>query len=515
MSLAAARKAQASPEALALCDERGPIGWAQLDLLLNRATNGLMADGPGEGRRVGVFATNSAETVLAYLAALHAGLSSVPINFHLTVDEVAYILTDAEVGVLFVGPETAAAGLAAARRAGVGTVVGWRCGAALGITPWEAWLAENSPDEPPIDQAPQPFLHYTSGTTGQPKGAETPPTMFPRTRSVAEFFDAMQQQVEGLPPGPGLAVGPLYHTGPLGSVRQLAGGKPLVVMERFDAERVLETIQRFGVSSTLMVPTHFQRLLALPAETRARFDISSLRMIAHTGAACPSDVKREMIDWFGPILLEAYGGTESGTTNMITSEEWLRKPGSVGKTVAPFELLVMDDDGRPMGVGEVGRLYFRDTSGRGVIYHNAPEKTREAHLSPGVFTLGEVGYVDDEGYVFITDRISDMIVSGGVNIYPAEIETVLIQHPEVIDVAVIGVPGAAMGEDVKALVVPSDADRPPSVDELKAFCRRRLAGYKCPRSFDFVADLGRNAMGKVNKRALKRAYWPTERMIGG
>jgi len=288
-----------------------------------------------------------------------------------------------------------------------------------------------------------------------------------------------------------------------------------VVMERFDAERVLENIQRHRVSSTVMVPTHFQRLLALPPEVRARFDVSTLRTVAHTGAACPGKVKHEMIDWFGPILLEAYGGTEAGSTNMITSEEWLRKPGSVGRTIAPFELLVADDDGRPVPVGEVGRLYFRDTTGRGIIYHNDPEKTRAAHLSPGIFTLGEVGYVDDEGYVFITDRVSDMIVSGGVNIYPAEIEAVLIQHPEVIDVAVIGVPSAAMGEEVKALVTPVDADCPPAAEDLKAFCYGRLAGYKCPRSFELVADLGRNAMGKINKRALKRAYWPTDRMIGG
>ena len=514
MSLAAAEKAHSDPRALALADERVTLGWAELDQLLDRATLALLGMKLGSGERIGVFAHNSAETVMAYLAGLHAGVSSIPINFHLTADEVAYILRDAKAGLLFVGPETAEIGLAAARLAGLDTVIGWRCSGA-GVTSWVEWLATASEGAAPTDQPPRAFLHYTSGTTGQPKGAETPPNMFPRAASVADFFAVMREQVAVAAPGPGLAVGPLYHTGPLGSVRQLGGGKPLVVMGRFDAEQVLRTIERHRASSTLMVPTHFQRLLALPEEVRARYDVSSIQSIAHTGAACPRDVKQRMIDWFGPVLLEAYGGTESGTTNMITAEEWLKKPGSVGKTLPQFELLVADEDGEALPPGQVGQLYFRDSTGRGIIYHNDPEKTRAAHLAPGVFTLGEMGYADDEGYVFITDRVSDMIVSGGVNIYPAEAEQVLIRHPGVVDVAVIGAPNAEMGEEVKALVIPADPARPPGVKALDAFCRESLAGYKCPRTYDFVADLGRNAMGKINKRALKRAYWPSERTIGG
>jgi acyl-CoA synthetase (AMP-forming)/AMP-acid ligase II len=222
-----------------------------------------------------------------------------------------------------------------------------------------------------------------------------------------------------------------------------------------------------------------------------------------------------MIDWFGPLLMEAYGGTESGTTNLITSEEWLLKPGSVGKTLPPFELLVIGEDGQELPQGGVGQLYFRDTTGRGIIYHNDPEKTAAAHLRPGVFTLGEVGYVDGDGYVFITDRVSDMIVSGGVNIYPAEAEQALIQHPDVVDVAVIGVPNLAMGEEVKALIMVRDPSNPPAREALDTFARERLAGFKCPRSYEVVDSLGRNAMGKVNKRELRRPYWPTDRTIGG
>lgn len=514
MSLAAAGLAKSNPAGMALADEQGELSWAQLDTILNRATNALLSLGLGPGQRIGVFANNSGETVLAYLAGLHAGISSIPINFHLTAEEVAYILTDAGAALLFVGPETAETGLAAAAMAGVGKVIGWRTNTA-GVTPWLDFVDAGADVEPPSHQAPRPYLHYTSGTTGRPKGAVTPPTMFPPADTVAGFFQALRDQVAVAAPGPGLAVGPLYHTGPLGSTRQLGGGKPLVTLKRFDPETVLATIERHRIASVLMVPTHFQRLLALPAGVRAKYDVSSLMAVPHTGAACPRDVKRAMIDWFGPVLMEAYGGTESGTTNLITSEEWLVKPGSVGKTLPPFELLVIGEDGQELPQGGVGQLYFHDTTGRGIIYHNDPEKTAAAHLRPGVFTLGEVGYVDEDGYVFITDRVSDMIVSGGVNIYPAEAEQALIQHPDVADVAVIGIPNLAMGEEVKALIMVRDPSHPPAHEVLDAFARERLAGFKCPRSYEVVDSLGRNAMGKVNKRELRRPYWPTDRTIGG
>ena len=514
MSLAAADKARTHPNDLALADERQTISWSKLDNVLNRATHALLASGIGSGRRIGVFANNSAETVLAYLAGLHAGISSIPINFHLTAEEVAFILREGAADLLFVGPETAAVGVQAAALAGVGLVVGWRTDVS-GVIAWDAWLAQASSAEPPTDQPPRPFLHFTSGTTGTPKGAETPPNMFARTETVAGFFDALKEQAAVASPGPGLAVGPLYHTGPLGSVRQLGGGKPLVVMGRFDPEQVIATIVRYKISSTLMVPTHFQRLLTLSQEVRDRHDVSSLIAVFHTGAACPRDAKRAIIDWFGPVLIEAYGGTESGTTNIITSEEWLQKPGSVGKTLPPFELMVIGEAGETLGPNAVGQLYFRDTTGRGIIYHNDAEKTAAAHIAPGVFTLGEMGYADDDGYVFITDRVSDMIVSGGVNIYPAEAELVLIRHPGVVDVAVIAAPNAEMGEEVKALVMAADPARPPNAAELDAFCRQHLAGFKCPRSYDVVDDLGRNAMGKINKRTLMKPYWPTDRTIGG
>ncbi|TZG24979.1 AMP-binding protein [Sphingomonas montanisoli] len=511
MSLTVAGIPTERRDSLALADDRVRYSWADLDPVLNRAINAMGGlDFPNE-RRVAVFAPNSSETVLAYVAALEAGVSSAPVSYHLNEEEVAYILGLAGAGALFVGPETASVGVQAAKEAGVPLVIGWRCPDIEGVTPWEDWLAAASDAVPATNVKPRPHLHFTSGTTGKPKATETPPGYFPPADDMAAFVDILRTRAT---PSPGIVVGPLYHTGPLTMVRSLAGGSALVVMEHFDPEQALAIIEREKIAGSVMVPTHFQRLLALPEDVRAKYDVSSMKRLAHTGAACPPQVKRAMIDWFGPVLVEAYGGTEAGTTHAITSEEWLRKPGSVGRAAAPLETVVIGEDGKPLGPNEIGQLYVRDPSGRGIIYHGDPEKTAAAHIAPGVFTLGEMGYVDDEGYVFITDRVSDMIVSGGVNIYPAEAEQVLLQHPKVADVAIIGVPNADMGEEAKALVIPRDPANPPSADELRTFCRETLAGFKCPRSYDMVDDIGRNIMGKVNKKALRRPYWPSDRTIG-
>ncbi len=516
MSRAFGARARETPMATAVADERQALPCIELDRLLNRIAHGLIASGLGGNARAAVFAGNCVEAACVYLGGLEAGVSTVPINFHLTAEEAAYILRDSGTHLLFVGPETAEAGLAAAELAGsVQAVVGWRCASDPRLARWEDWQAPRSEAEPPAGRSPRPHLHYTSGTTGRPKGAETPPSMFPRRDTVEDWFAAQRESFEaGGGRSPVMIVSPMYHTGPLHSVRAAAGGASLIVQSRFDAEGVLAAVERHRVKSFMMVPTHFQRLLALPDEVRGRHDLSSLDLVTHTGAACPVEVKRRMIAWLGPILVEAYGATESGSTNMITSEEWLRKPGSVGRTLAPFEPLVVGDDGGALGPNQLGQLYFRDTTGRGIAYHNDAEKTRAAHLEPGVFTLGEIGYVDDDGYVFITDRSSDMIVSGGVNIYPAEIEQVLVQHPDIDDAAVVGAPSAEMGEEVKALIVPRNPAKPPIAAELEVFCRSRLAGFKRPRSYEIVSDIGRNPMGKVNKRELRRRFWPTERTIG-
>jgi acyl-CoA synthetase (AMP-forming)/AMP-acid ligase II len=309
-------------------------------------------------------------------------------------------------------------------------------------------------------------------------------------------------------------VGPLQHNGPLTSIRHLLSGQPVVVLGRFDAARVLDLIEEYSVTSTLMVPTHFQRLLALPDEVRGGRSVASLEYVAHTGSACPADVKRAMIDWFGPVLIESYGGSEIGTVCKIDSTEWLAHPRSVGRAVPPFEAVVVGSDGTELDRGNVGVLGFRTPPDRSVVYHADPEKTAAAYILPGVATLGDVGYVDEDGYVFITDRIADMVVSGGVNLYPAESERVLSTHPDVSEVAVIGVPDTDLGEALLALVVPAPGATL-DIDDLAAFAKSSMASYKCPKKYVVVEELTRNVMGKLDKKALRAPYWSTDRTIAG
>lgn len=495
------------PAEIALRDHLRSYTWADVDDLLNRSVNGLNALDLGPKRRVAVFAENRAGTVLAHLAGCLAGCSTVPVNFHLSTDEVAYILADSEAQVLFVSPETAERGHEAAAQAGVPVVIE--------LDQFEAWAALQPAHEASDDLVPLPNYMYTSGTTGRPKGVDLPPQMYPGGNSMTEWVANIRRTNRFAQLGQHLVVGPLYHTGPLGAVRVLATGVPVVILGRFDPEATLRAIDEWKARSVVMVPTHFVRLLALPDEVKRRYDLSSMELVTHTGAACPVDVKRRMIDWFGAVLLDAYGSTEVGTICTVNSVDWLAHPGTVGRVIAPFtRAAALDDDSNELPPGQEGKLYFEDGTGRGIIYPTDPEKTAAANLRQGFFTIGEVGYVDSDGFVFITDRFSDMIVSGGVNIYPAEAEQVLIEQAGVADVAVIGVPDAEMGESVLALVVARDPANPPSSDELIAACRAKLAGYKCPRRVEIVDSVDRNTMGKVNKRKLRAPYWPSDRTIG-
>ncbi len=504
MTTFAAKLAQQRPTEVALRDEVKALSWAELDDCLNRVANGLQQLDLGPQRRIAVFAENAVETALANLGGLVGGASVVPVNFHLTAGELVYILKDSGARVLFVGPHTAGRGVAAAAESGVHEVIGW-C-SETGVRPWATWLAAQSNAEPPGKLPPRPNLLYTSGTTGRPKGTELPPTMFAGGDTVAEHLAnlAASPAAEW---GTHLVVGPMYHTGPLSGARSLAAGVPCVILGRFDAEKTLRAMQDYAIGNTVMVPTHFVRLLALPEDVKTRYDLRALRRVAHTGAKCPVDVKRAMIAWWGPVFIDAYGASEVGTTCMITTKEWLEHPGSVGRALPPFEAMILDDDGKPLPPNTEGRLFFKDETGRGVIYHNDPQKSAAAHVAPGVFTLGEVAYMDEDGYVYITDRFSDMVVSGGVNLYPAEAEQVLIKHEALIDVACIGVPHTEMGEELRALAIPHDRGNAPPPEAVIAWCRERLSHYKCPRSLEWVDSLGRNSMGKINKRKLRAPYW--------
>jgi len=453
-------------------------------------------------RRVAVFAENSAMAVIAHLGGLRSGASVVAINSHLAAPEVAYQLDVGDVALLLAGPGTAERAREAVALASV------PCEVRTWADPdWSAWLA-GAPAGPPPDDVPiPPNLLFTSGTTGRPKATHLPPNVFPTRASWAEFVEgARANRFVGL--GPHLVVAPLHHTGPLNAVRALAAGTPIVVLPRFDAAEALRTVERERIASTTVVPTHLARFLAVDPELRGSVDVSSLRLVFLTGAACPVDVKRAIIEWWGPVVLEAYGATEVGVTNSITSEEWLERPGSVGRSVAPYTALVVDDAGREVPVGTEGRLYFRDATGRGIVYEGDPERTAAAHLEPGVFTLGEIGRLDDDGYAYITDRFSDMVVTGGVNVYPAEMEQALVAHPGVADVAGIGLPHPDLGEQLVALVVASDPSAPPSAEELQSWCEARLSRFKCPREIRVVDTVGRNALGKLDKRALRTALGP-------
>lgn len=505
----AKEQAAADPDGFALVDGHRELNWSEVDDSLNRSANLLLdldrAGDLGPDHRIAVFAENAAETALAHLGGLLAGASSVPVNFHLTADEAAYILTDSDSRVVFLGPETLDRGVEAARQAGVETIIAWGCAPTDGVTDWDDWLAGGSTDDPPDDVIPHPNLLYTSGTTGRPKGTELPPTMFAGGTNMVEHLERLAQGgFSGF--GTHLVVGPMYHTGPLSGMRLLCAGVPSVILAKFDAEDTLAAIDKYKTETTVMVPTHFVRMLALPDDVKSKYDVSSMKLMAHTGAKCPVDVKTAMIEWFGPVFRDAYGASEVGTVCAITSEEWLDHKGSVGRSIPPFHAVVFDDEMNEVSANTEGQLFFRDDTGRGIVYPNDPEKTAASNPEPGLFTLGEIGYIDADGYVYITDRFSDMVVSGGVNIYPAEAEQLLIDHPDVADVGCIGVPHPEMGESLIGLVMATDPNNPPDVSHLSAWLRERLSHYKCPREYHVVTDLLRNTMGKINKRALRDAW---------
>ena len=501
----AEQQSRKTPSAIALTDPDKSLTWEQVDEILNRAANLLLDIDLGPKRRVAVFAENASETALAHLGALFGGCSSVPVNFHLTAEEATYILKDSESQILFVDNITADRGILAAREAGVKLVIGWNCEDYKQITNWSEWLESGSPETSPDKVTPLPNLLYTSGTTGLPKGTELPPTMFAGGSTMTEHIVGLSQS--GFANfGTHLVVGPMYHTGPLSGMRLLTLGIPSVILGRFDAESTLAAIEKHKTESAVMVPTHFVRMLALPDETKKKYDVSSMKFAAHTGAKCPVDVMRSMIDWWGPIFRDAYGASEVGTVCAITSEEWLEHPGSVGKAIPPFKAFTLDDELNELPANSEGRLFFRDSTGRGIIYPNDAEKTASANPEPGLFTLGEIGYIDEDGYVFITDRFSDMVVSGGVNLYPAEAEQILIDHPSIADVGCIGVPHEDLGEELKALITINTPSSPPDLEEIANWLRNKLSHYKCPRSYEIVSTLNRNTMGKINKRKLRDSY---------
>jgi long-chain acyl-CoA synthetase len=496
----AAALATERPTEVALRDPERQLSWGAVDDYLRPAVNALQGEALREQRRVAVFAPNTAETMLAYVTCTLAGTSAVAVNSHLTAPEMGYILADADVDVVLTSADHASVAARAAREAGVRRVIAWGPGELpVGVVAWDDWCAGAGDAEPSTEPAPRRTLVYTSGTTGRPKGVELPHTSWVGGADIADHISRLREnRMVGY--GRHLVVGPLYHSGPLASTRLFVAGVPVTVLGKYDAVGLLTAIERDRIGSAIMVPTHFQRLLDLPAEVRERFDHSSLQYVLQVGAKCPDRVKRAMIDWWGPIVWESYGASEVGTTCMISAEEWLVRPGSVGRAIPPFEAFIRAENGTEAPAGTEGQLWFRDTTGQGITYVSGASGSGPG----GTFTLGEIGRMDADGYVWVTDRASDMVVSGGVNIYPAEVEQAVMRHSGVRDVACYGVPDAEMGERLVALVVPED----PDIDEqeLIAFCRERLAGYKCPKEWLFADTLPRTAVGKVDKRTMRSSH---------
>lgn len=497
------RRAEQQPNELALVDDQRSLTWRELAAEVESVAAHFAGLAAAPEDRIGVLGENRVETVIAHIAGLLTGIGTVALSRQLTVSELVDQLTDSQAVALVSGPLSIDASTAAALATGVRLIT--HNTSSPGAVAWEDVVASGGTvrDDFADRRAPHPPIVYTSGTTGRARGTEV--RWLPRTFATAADYAEVLAGRESFPAGPHLVVGPLQHNGPLTSLRHIVAGQPLVVLGKYDAERVLQLIDQHQVTSSVMVPTHFQRLLALSDEVKSAYQLTSLVTVAHTGSACPPDVKRAMIAWWGPVFTESYGGSEIGTVCRITSEEWLEHPQSVGRCVPPFEPLVLDEDGNELPAGKVGVLGFRTPPEYDVEFHGDPEKTAKAHIAPGVASLGDVGYVDEDGYVFITDRISDMVISGGVNLYPAEIERVLQQHPDVAEAAVIGVPHPDLGESLLALVV-SASEEQPEEKSLIDFMKQSLAAYKVPRDFRFVPELERNAMGKVDKKLIRKQH---------
>ncbi|MGZ4709917.1 MAG: AMP-binding protein [Acidimicrobiales bacterium] len=488
------------PQGLALDDLTRTRTWAELGERATRAGH-LFRDtyGIAPGGHASLIMGNRVEFIELVMGALMSGIWLTPINWHLTAEEAGYIVVDSESSLVITDETYESMAREAAGDLPV-LVAGPELDAALAA----AGAQPFSPD----DVAGGSML-YTSGTTGRPKGVKraTQPTVAGQGRVARAAGHGLGLDGKG----PHLVTGPLYHASPLGfSVIDLQNGAPLVIMPRWDEQTALDLIDERRVRNTHLVPTMFVRLLRLPDDVRSSFDGSSLATVLHGAAPVSVPVKTRMIDWWGPVLVEYWGGSEGGVVTLVGSDDWLEHPGTVGRATPSHEVFAADADGTRLPAGEIGPLWCRNTVTDDVFeYHNAPEKTASAYLAPGTYPLGDIGRVDEDGWVYLADRAANMIISGGVNIYPAEIEQIIVEHPAVADVGVFGIPDEEWGESVKAAVELADGFEPSDelADDILAFARRHLAGYKVPRSVDFEDELPRHPTGKLYTRLLRDRYW--------
>ncbi|MEZ5380321.1 MAG: AMP-binding protein [Microthrixaceae bacterium] len=500
----------------AVTDARGTTTWAGLNDRVVRLVHALRQRGLSSGDTVVAMLGNQTEAVEVSLACAHGGWLLVPVNWHWVADEVAYVMADTDAAAVVVdgrwtGVVTEAMASATSGDAAtppVRLVVG---GEADGFEAYETVLAGSHSGEI-VDAERGGPMFYTSGTTGRPKGVRS---MLGAVGGPPEVLTLMAHSLAPTIelPTTGGAVqaicGPIYHSAQWVFAHfALVCGNALVLQHRFDADELLTLIDRHGVTNVHLVPTQMMRLLELPEARRAAFSGASLRAVIHGAAPCPPQVKRDLIDWLGPIVTEYYGGTEGGFISAISAQDWLERPASVGKPLPIIEVRILDDEGEPVPEGTPGQVWFRNLMGSDFEYHNAPDKTAAAHRVEGFGTLGDLGYLSD-GFLHLSGRVIDMVISGGVNIYPAEIEAVLADHPVVADVAVFAIPHEEMGESVQAALALTDGvDWTPDVEaDITAWCREHLAGYKCPRGFEVHDELPRSAAGKLLKQPLRESWW--------
>ncbi len=491
--------------AFVMCETGESVSFSELDRRANQVAHTLRGLGVERGMHVSFLMRNHRRLLEACFGADRAGVYYTTINTRLLADEIAFIVRDSAARALVVSADLAS--LAESVRAKLPQEIPCFAfdGCPEGFESWEQRV-DRAPSTPIADSAQGLDMLYSSGTTGRPKGVKWPMPELPAgTRTMV--VDLLDRLFDYYPGCRYLSPAPLYHAAPLRhSITAIKLGGCAYIMERFDAERALSYIEQYRITHSQWVPTMFVRMLKLPEQTKRRFDLRSMRVAIHAAAPCPIDIKRQMIEWWGPIIHEYYAGTENNGFCSITCQEWLAHPGSVGRA-SQGVLHICDDEGRELPAGGVGTVYFSD--GPKFEYHNDPERTARARHPLGWTTLGDIGRVDEDGYLYLVDRKAFMIISGGVNIFPQEIEDALIAHPAVADVAVIGVPDEDLGEAVKAVIQLSDpaSASPALAEDLLAFCRTQLASFKCPRSIDFDNDLPRQPTGKLFKQKLRERYW--------
>ena len=493
--------ARLTPDKVAVVNPDGSSRtFAEVNAVANKLTRLFRQHGLGKGDALAIVCSNRAEFVEVQAATLRSGLRITPVNWHLTADEIAYIVNDCEAKVLVgeariaILPEVVAQCPNVVLKLAVG-------GPIAGFQDYEEAIA-------PFDGSdiPDPVLGnqmmYTSGTTGRPKGVyrENPPVT-PSSMYALRGYDENSIQ---------LCAGPAYHAAPLAfDIRAAMGaGAPLHFLDKWDSELVLRTISEQKITHLHLVPIMFQRLLALPDEVKAKDPVDHVKYIVHGAAPCPPEVKHAMIEWFGPVLSEYYAGSEGGAGFTISSEEWLKKPGSVGKRPALLQVRILDEEGNDCPPGVPGGIYHQLPPGGGFTYFKDAAKTA-ANRVGDFFTMGDVGYFDEDDYLFLTGRNAETIISGGVNIYPQEIDNELIKHDAVADSSTVGVPHDEWGEQVKAVILLKPGYQPSEAlaQEILDFARKALPSFKVPRSLDFVHDLPRSEAGKVQRNKVRAPYW--------